>query len=251
VALIGNYQRVTFTEGYRFIPFDTNQLLLSSSLDLTEIGGEFTWQLGEKVMQLGDNRVSMGSKYPKLAVKFTQGKSVNSIDNYNYSRVLTEISQNVSLRGVGKFVWMIRGSKTNGNTPLFLLQAVNGTGGNWRLSVPNSFETILPSTFFNDQQVSLFTRMTFLNWKTKLKWFAPQLSIHHAMGVGSMQNRTQHLADFKTMEKGYYESGIILDKLFISGFSTFGLGVFTNYGAYAQPKFEKNLTFKISLGFNI
>lgn len=251
VALIGNYQRISFTEGYEF--FDGIPLVPSfkTSFDLKEIGGELTWQLGEKVMQLGDNRVSMGSKYPKLAIKFTQGKSVNSIKSYNYSRLFAEISQNVSLRGVGKFVWMIRGSKTIGNAPLFLLQAVNGTGGNWRLSVPNSFETILPSAFFNDQQVSLFTRMTFLNWKTKLKWFAPQLSIHHAMGVGSMQNRTQHLADFKTMEKGYYESGIILDKLYISGFSTFGLGVFTNYGAYSHPKFEKNLTFKISLGFNI
>lgn len=251
LALIGNYQRVEYTEGYEFIANIPQVAANENSLDLMEIGGEFTWQLGEKVMQLGDNRVSMGSKYPKLALKITQGQSVNSFNLYNYTRFFAEISQNVSIRGAGKFNWMIRGSQTNGSVPLFLLQSVNGTGGNWRLSVPNSFETILPSAFFNDRQISLFTRFTFLNWKTKFKWFAPQLSIHNALGVGSMQNRTNHFADFKTMEKGYYESGIILDKLYINGFSTFGLGVFTNYGAYSSPTFEKNLTFKLSVGFNI
>ncbi len=244
VALIGNYQRISLTEGYAFYPEP------QTTFDLAETGIEVTWQLREKVMQVGNRRVSLGSKYPKLAFKATKGMAGVFESKYDYLRLHAEISQDVSLRGVGKFSWMISGSKTDGTVPLFLLQSGNATGGQWRLSIANTFETMLPSTFFMDQQASLFTRLTLLGWKTKLKFFQPQLAFHHAIGFGSMQNRNFHSPVFQTMDKGYYEGGIIVDKIFISGFSAFGLGLFTNYGAYAQPKFEKNLMVKLSLAVN-
>lgn len=250
VALLGNYQRIQLTQGYQY-NFGNTQLLPTDLFDLAETSLEVQWQLREKVMQLGGKRVSLGSKFPKLALKITESLPTLFEAQFDYIRAHVEITQSIPIRGVGKFTWLVNASKTEGNVPLFLLQAANGTGGNWRLSVVNTFETMLPASFFSDQQVSLFTRFTFLNWKTKYKWTAPQLSIHHAMGIGSMNNRLAHTENFETMEKGYYESGIILDKLFINGFSTFGLGVFNNYGAYSVPKFEKNLTFKLSLGFNI
>jgi len=252
VGLIGNYQRISFTEDYHFDPQDANIFNpVNDKLDLAETSIELSWQLREKVMQLGTRRVSLGSKFPKLALKVTKGWKDVFEANYDYVRLHAEISQDVSLRGVGKFTWLISGSKTEGNVPLFLLHTGNSTGGNWRLSVANTFETMLPSAFFMDQQVSLFTRLTLLQWKTKLKWFGPQLSIHHGAGIGSMANASRHDVPFQTMEKGYYEAGIILDKLLISNITGIGIGVFNNYGYYANPTFEKNFTFKLSLSINI
>lgn len=244
MALIGNYQRISLTEDYHFF------LEPETVFDLAEAGVEIAWQFREKVMQVGNNRVSLGSKFPKLAFKATKGLSGVFEAKYDYLRLHGEISQEVALRGVGKFNWLLSGSKTDGTVPLFLLQAGNGTGGNWRLTIANTFETMLPSTFFMDKQVSLFTRLTLLGWKTKLKFFQPQLSVHHAIGFGTMQNRDFHTGTFATMDKGYYEGGIIVDKMLISGFSALGLGLFTNYGAYANPRFEKNLTVKLSIAFN-
>lgn len=245
-ALIANYQRISYTEGYQFYPDDPLH-----KFDLAEAAVELAWQPREKVMQLGNRRVSLGSKFPRIAFKATKGISGIADSRYDYLRLHTEISQDVSIRGVGKFSWMISGSKTDGTVPLFLLYAANATGGQWRLSVVNTFETILPSTFFMDQQASLFTRLTLLGWKTKAKFFQPQLSVHHAIGFGSMRNADYHSMDFQTMNKGYYEGGIIVDKIYVSGFSGFGLGLFTNYGHYAQPRFEKNLMVKLSLSINI
>lgn len=244
MALIGNYQRISFTEGYEFYPDPATRF------DLAETALEVSWQPREKVMQLGNRRVSMGSKLPRLSLKITKGIQDVFESKYDYLRLHAELSQDVSIRGVGKFAWKVSGSATEGDVPLFLLHAGNATGGRWRLSVVNTFETMMPSTFFMDRQASLFTRFTFLGWKTKVKVFQPQLSIHHAIGYGTMKNRNYHSPVFQTMDKGYYEGGLILDKIYVSGFSAIGLGLFTNYGAYSQPRFEKNLMVKLSLSFN-
>lgn len=253
VALIGNYQRIGFTEGYQFLLLPEGITTTINQYDIAETSIEIFWQLREKVMQLGNKRISMGSKYPKFALKVTKGIAGVFESSLDYLRLNLEISQEVSLRGFGKFSWMLTGSKTQGDVPLFLLHAGKATGGNWRLTVPNTFETMLPSTFFTDQQASLFTRVTFLAWKTKLKWFAPQLSIHHAVGYGSMKNSSYHSNrdTFKSMDKGYYEGGIIVDNLLMSGFVSLGMGLFDHYGYYANPDFSKNLTVKLSLNFKI
>lgn len=248
-TLLANYQRIGFTEGYAFTgaatSFDPGR-----SFDLAEVSLEFSWQAQEKFMILGETRISKGSKFPRLKGKITQGIKGIEESQLAYTRVFLDLTQTINIRGAGKFTYLASAAKSSKNLPLFLNQIATGTGGNWRISVPNTFESILPSAYFSDQQLNLFTRMAFTGWKTKLKWFQPQLSLHHAIGIGSMQNRNQHNVAFNTFEKGYYEGGIILDKLYISGFTGLGLGVFMPYGAYAVPQLEKNVTVKFSLSFN-
>lgn len=249
VALFGNYQRLSYTDGYEF---SRNSVLEPTQVDLSEVGLEFSWHFREKIMQLGNKRISKGSKFPKLKVRATQGIAGVFDSKYDYLRLHGEISHDVSLRGFGNFIWVLSASKTEGNVPLFLLHTGNASGIRWRLTVPNTFEAMPPSTFYNDQQISLFTRVRLLSWKTSQKWFQPQLSVHHAIGFGTMKNQENHpFTAFQTMEKGYYEGGIILDKLLVSSFMSIGAGLFANYGHYALPQFEKNYTVKFSVSFGL
>ncbi|MGM0551677.1 MAG: hypothetical protein ACQESW_11405, partial [Bacteroidota bacterium] len=55
----------------------------------------------------------------------------------------------------------------------------------------------------------------------------------------------------RDMNKGYYESGVVLNDLVRYNLFNFfyvglGAGVFYNYGYYANDAWDKNLKFKIS-----
>jgi hypothetical protein len=73
------------------------------------------------------------------------------------------------------------------------------------------------------------------------------------IGIGSLKNVSTHQnIKFNTMDKGYFESGIILNNLYRFKYSKMfyyglGLGVFYRYGNYALPKVYDNLAFKLSI----
>ena len=48
------------------------------------------------------------------------------------------------------------------------------------------------------------------------------------------------------MDKGFFESGLMLNNVISSAFSGVGVGVFYRYGAYELPKRKDNLKFKLT-----
>lgn len=252
IKLLGSvsYQRIRLTEGYEFDNGEGLHLDGGRAFEQAEMSMEVIWTIREKVMYLGAKRVSMGSKYPQITAKATKGISGIERSTLDYMRFNVDIQQDIPIRAVGKFSYLISAGKTVGNVPLYLNQVAIGTGGkDWNLSVMNSFETMKSSTFYQSEQLSLFTRFTFKPFKTNKKWTKPQISLHHAMGTGRIERRESHNIAFRTMEKGYYEAGLILDKLLVINTSGFGLGIFYNYGYYSMPKVADNLTFKLSFSF--
>ena len=74
IAFLGNYQRIGLTEGYRFNMSSTsNPTNFIQGFDLAETSMEISWNIREKVMQLGTQRISKGTKWPRLVVKATKG----------------------------------------------------------------------------------------------------------------------------------------------------------------------------------
>jgi hypothetical protein len=89
--------------------------------------------------------------------------------------------------------------------------------------------------------------MTFNAFKTKADWNEPQIAVHHAIGFGEMRSVSGHSNVFSTMEKGYYEGGLILNGIITSKAYGVGLGGFYRYGSYANSDWKKNIVPKISL----
>jgi hypothetical protein len=246
LTLIGNYQRIWTTDEYDYYGFGSPR----SEFDLAETSLEFTWNIREQVMQLGNNRISKGTKFPKIMVKATKGWKGWVESDLDYLRLHAEIQQNISLRGVGNIVWTLVGSQTFGDVPLFLMHVGNGTGLNWNLSVANTFETMLPSEFYHDKQAAFFTRLNFNALKTKATWNEPQFSLHHAIGYGEMGNKIADNAVYRTMDKGFFEGGIILNNVLSNEFAGVGIAAFYRYGSYADPNWKKNIVPKITVSFN-
>ncbi len=250
-ALIGNFQRISLTEGYRFWHVAKNIGTYIQDFDLAETSLEVSWNIGEKVMQLGTQRISKGTKWPRLVVKATKGwKGVYSSE-FKYIRLNAEVQQDIQIRGLGKFSWMLAGGMTDGNVPLFLMQTPATTGLKWNLAVVNSFETMAPSAFYHDKQASFFVRMNFNAFKTKAAWNEPQIGLHHAVGFGTLNNVSDHSFEVHSMDKGYNEAGIYLNGLFQNNFTAFGIGGFYRYGYYADSDWKKNIVPKICLSMSL
>ncbi|MEN9400825.1 MAG: hypothetical protein RL632_1928 [Bacteroidota bacterium] len=247
MTLIGNYQRIWYTGGYQFYPNGIAPALPLADVDLAETGIELNWNIGEKVMLLGDKRISKGTKYPKIRVRAVKGWKGIFESDFDYVRFNAEIQQTVDIRGVGSFLWTIQAGQTLGDVPLFLMHNGNGTGKNWMISAPNTFETMMPSEFYQQRQAALFTRLTFYSIKTGKKWTQPQFALHHAIGYGDMSNMNYHSTCFKTMDKGFFEGGLIINSLFKSNISGLGIGVFYRYGAYANSDWKQNIVPKLTL----
>jgi hypothetical protein len=67
------------------------------------------------------------------------------------------------------------------------------------------------------------------------------------MAWGNMTNPEQHLGiSYKTLDKGYFESGIELNQIY----KGFGLTGFYRYGPNQLLRFEDNIAIKLSFVFN-
>lgn len=248
--LSGNYQRLEMTRGYVFTPIDT-AVFSGNRMDFAETALEVHWNIRERVMLLGDMRVSKGTKYPKIVAKLTKGWSGFGEAQTDYVRMFLRVNQDVSSLRFGTLNLSLQLGQTIGDVPLALKQNAIGTRQDWNVTAMNTFETVFPGTFFNDRQAAFFTRYTFPEIRTKAKWNEPQFAVHHAIGYGDFKDRSEHNQAFQSMEKGYYEAGLLLNGMLTFSTYRIGLGVFYHYGYYSDTDALNNIVPKISLTFGL
>ncbi len=236
---IGNYQRLWFTQDYSYSKLSMNEL------DVAESGVELTWNILEKSMMIGTRKVSLGKKYPQIRVKAVRGWKGIAESDIDYLRLNAQISHTTRVGTIGKFTWRIAGAKVIGDVPLALTFNGDGTRQFWNISVPNTFETMSAGSFYTTDQVSLFTRFMFRAIKTKATWNEPRLGLHHAIGFGKFTNREDHQLTFETMDKGFYEAGLIFDGMLTTSTASIGLGAFYRYGYYSNSDWKQNIVPKV------
>jgi hypothetical protein len=242
----GNYQRVEFTKGYQYVPTDTSYFN-GTKVDLAETSFEVQWNIRERVMLLGDMRMTEPSGFPKIAVKITKGWKGIAESQMDYVRLNFKVSQDVRSLRFGEFNWTVLASQSFGDVPLFLKQNAVGTRQDWNISTANTFETVFPGEFYHDRQAALFLRYGFPTIKTKAKWNEPQFILHHGIGVGDFKNKLEHSQTFGSMDNGMFEAGLILNGMLTQNFIGIGVGAFYRYGYYANVNELKNIVPKISV----
>ena len=110
--------------------------------------------------------------------------------------------------------------------------------------------------FLSDRYVALFYSHNLGDIYIRRLRKQPSLVISQNMGWGSLKRSERHNRfDFKTMEKGYIESGAFLNNvLVLNGFGIhmgLGAGLFVRYGPYQFPTAKENLVFKIAVDFQL
>ena len=107
--------------------------------------------------------------------------------------------------------------------------------------------------FLSDRFIHFYFRQEFGSLLFKTKKFHPKIAIEHNLAVGSLRNPTLHQGiDFKTLEQGFFETGIVLNDLirlnyFDLFYLGFGVSGFYRYGPNALDSFKDNRRLQITL----
>ena len=249
--LSGSYQRIEFTDGYQY-QWTKPEMGSIDHYDVAESSLELTWAIRDKVISLGTKRISKGSNWPIITAKVTKSLPGVTAAKIDYTRLTVGVQQIVPIRAVGKLTYVLMGTAVDGDAPLLLQQVGQGTGGMWKISAANSFETMIASTYYSSRMTALFTRFDFKAIKTNKKWTQPQFAVHHAIGYGSKEDASRHSIAFNSLDKGYAEAGLIANSLIVLNRIGFGIGGFYHYaGGVISPKVEKNLMAKFTLNINL
>ena len=166
---------------------------------------------------------------------------------YEYDRIKLEVSKNFYTRYMGFSKVILQAGYATKTCPVMETFNILGTYQRFGLYSPGSFSTMRMDEFFCDRFVALYLSHNFngMLWKTNSQWFKPELSIVTNIGWGDMP-RAAACPDknFETMNKGYFESGIVVDGLLSASISKIGAGVFYRYGPYSLPNVWDNFAWK-------
>ena len=211
----------------------------------------FRFAYGEKIVRNRIKSVSLGTKFPVLHFRWTAGLQTLGSD-FRYNRLDFQLYKSFYIRYLGKST--LRLSAGFIDTPLPWYQLYNGKGSylGFYLFTPSSFGTMRINEFLSDRFLSLFWEHNFGKLLFNYKYFSPDIALENNFGIGNLSSAFRHknLA-FNTMEKGYFESGLMLKGLLRSGLANIGFGVFYRYGPYALPRIKDNIAYKLAVEWSL
>ncbi len=231
---------------YIFTPFDP--ATIPQTYELSKASFEFRFAWREKIIQTTKGPVSFGSDYPVVWFKYTQGFKDLLNGDFNFSKVDLRVMHTIKTNYYGNFTWVLNGGIANGAAPACELYTAQGTYAVFTVFAPYTFGTMRANEFLSDRYASLFLTWDFKDLLINIGKWKPQLLLLTNVTFGTLKNPEQHLNyDFKTLDKGYYESGFVIRKILNLQVYDLGLGVMYRYGPYSLPKTGDNFAYKISL----
>ena len=219
-----------------------------TSFSTTDFNVGFRFAFREKVLQTTKSSISLGSNYPIVWFKYSQG--LNGVFNgeFEYNRFDLKVAYNHNFKYVGESQVTIKTGIIIGQLPISNLYSGVGTYNEFTIYAPGSFGTMRANEFYSDRYISLFLTHNFKNLLFSFGNYNPELLVVTNIAFGTMGNiANHHNIDFSTLEKGYYESGIIIRKLLNLQIYDLGAGVLYRYGPYGFDIPAKNFAYKLSL----
>jgi hypothetical protein len=248
-----SHSQLTPTNGYGFSLNEGNPQVLLTSFYITEAGTKLRYTYKETFMKTPrGNKFSMGTNYPVLYLNLARGTSwLNG--SFNYWRTEVKITKSFKTKSFGETRLALISGMIKGSAPYGRLYAGMGSYKHFTLETEQSFGTMRFNEFLSDRFIGLFVKQNFgkLLFKPRGK-FQPEIALVHNLGFGTLENAEPHEnITFKTMEKGYYEAGLLINNIFRVQIFKYGVGVMYRYGPYAYTKTIDNFAFKLTLQLNM
>ncbi len=251
-ALILNNAIIASTNGYMFGISGDNPAILLNRFTYTEIGARFRYSFKEGFMKTPyGNKFSLGTGYPVLNLNITEGVTLLDGD-FSYTKIEGKVSKSFTTRMFGVSKIQLTAGRVFGEIPYSKLYNGHGSYKGFTLETENSFATMRLNEFLSDRFVSLYLNQDFGSLLLKTRWFSPDISLVTNIGFGGLSKPGKHNnIEFDTLEKGYYESGVLINNILKPGFIGYGFGIFFRYGPYAFSKTSDNFAYKLTLRFNL
>lgn len=247
-------ERVRPQYGYFFIDNDN----LITNYQNTEAIFHLRYAHRERIVETPFSRVSLGSDYPILNLRYARGFDSFLDGDFEYQKIEASLHHSFFTKNVGKTRYRLQAGYLDGDVPLGLLYTGEGSNDD---DIPivmyDTFQTMLPYEFLSDQYVHLFLTHDLGSLLFKNENFSPGLILHHNMGWGDLSNSFSHAWNYQTKEDLFMESGLEVTKLvklnYLDVFYlNLGVGGFYRYGNYSFDKSSDNFVLKINttISFN-
>jgi len=237
---------------YRFLKAKDNINILQNEFLYTEVSLNSRIAYREKFIKSKDYKYALPSNYPIFYVGITKGLKGRNMGDFDYLKFDVSMQKSFSIKLVGTSSFRIDAGITNSELPYSKLYNGKGSFENFSLFATNSFNTMRMNEFLSDKYIYVFYQHSFGTLLLKTKHLQPEIIIVSNYGTGTYNKSHLHrFTAFKTMEKGYFESGIVINDLLRTGFYGLGTAVFYRYGYYKMPLVKDNFVWKLSLKINL
>lgn len=237
---------------YQYISSDKN---LSEYRLTTAIFG-FQYNPKSTYMNSPIGKLTIKNEFPQFTFQLT--KSFENVLNsdFDFAQLNFRATHEIKRLQKAKTSILAEGGVVFGDSPISHLfnSTPNYTYKNpWAKRITfagtMSFETMGYNEFISDRFAAIHLKHELKPFDFGSK-FKPQLILVTRAAIGDIDNPMYHNGlVFKSLKKGYLESGLELTSMF----KGFGLGAFYRYGAYTNPEWSDNLavkiTYKIKLRF--
>ncbi len=240
-----NQSHITSTNDYTY---EKSPTVFINDFTFNEIGLQFRYSYNEKFLQTLKAKYSMGTDYPIFYGNIIRG--TNWLDGeYEYTKIEAKITKRFKFKTLGKTSLAATGGLIEGEAPLTKLYNGHGSYISFSIESENSFGTMRLGEFYADRFLSFFFKHDFGNILIKTEKFSPKFAIVTNYGIGSISNKAKHNTGIpvKSFDKGYYESGLLINNILNQSFIGLGFGLFYRYGPYTFLKTADNFAYKMSL----
>lgn len=214
-------------------------------------GLKLKYAFKEKFAKSEYGLISLGTKYPIIYANITFASDVYDSD-LQYTKYEAMITKSFTIRNLGITSLSVKAGYTADDIPYIYLYNGYGSYYPFTIEAQNTFGTMRMNEFLSSEFAYLFFRHNFKSLLFKAKWFQPQLIVVTNIGYGSLAHKISHNSlQFNTMEKGYYESGLLINNILKLQYTTLGVGVLYRYGTYSLDKNIDNFAFKLSFGYSL
>jgi len=240
------------TNSYTYGVKQNNISLFLNEFNFTELTVGLAFAFKEKYIQTLRYKISSGTKYPIVWINYVKGFKNLLKGEYAYNRYDIKGKKSFFIKHIGTSSIQIQGGYIDGDLPYCNLFNGIGSYRQFTISAPNSFETMRMNEFLSNKYAALFYTHSFGKLLFRFNKFSPELAIATNACIGSLNNKEKHFnIDFKTLQKGYMESGVLINKIIDAGFYGLGVGAYYRFGPNSLPTFKENMAYKFSLSLNM
>ncbi len=244
------YDRIFQTENYAFL----NGNIALQSYDLTRALLSLRWSPNSKFLKFDSDFVNISENSPVISGQAEQYFGNFLGGDLAFTKISLKGEYFINHINNQRTEFSIEGNLAFGDVPLThsfhaFPNAPNKSTILERFSVAGvkSFETMFFSEFFSTRLASLHIkhRLAPFNISNKIQ---PEMVFISRHAIGNFTNPERHLGiDFNTLDQGYSEAGLELNKIFWG----FGFSFAYRYGAYHLPQFEDNIAFKFTFNLKL
>ena len=224
------------------------------NFDVTTAKISLQWSPFSNFDSTNDKVVETKNGYPKFTLQLTQSfKNVINGD-FNFSKIDFRTQHKITYNDDVFSELVLSTGLATGSTPLTHLYHAYPNNitketimNRFSVAGVNSFETMYFNEFFSDRFATLQLKHFVKPFKISER-YRPQLVLISRFAIGDMNNTERHEnLTFGTLEKGFSEAGLELNKLLFG----FGLSFAYRYGGHHLPRLEDNIAVKFTFNVNL